>query len=260
MFPGYAYGNGTPIKLVCLLTSLAMLIRNECEVDGELQDKELRSCLLLVEQKLDDLLTSILRRDEYRTKTQIMKEVRAIVRKRKFDFSKVENHIKTLPDTKTKLQYLIEIQSAYSQQDLVDDKVSQNFGEKCRVEINKLERLMALKESDQSKNEAQAEADEFEGIVNGLSIRQRAMIMHYFFGQLGRNKPQFKPARLALVAALTGKKAENIKGIVAEPFMFKGSYLTEEKLEKDLGTIKPLFEALGLDEILKQIDRDKKLG
>lgn len=179
LFPGYAYGGGDPIKIICILTSLAMLIRNECEVDGELQEKELRSCLLLVEQKLDDLLTSILRRDQYRTRMQIMREVRSIVRKRKFDFSKVENHIKTLPDTKTKLQYLIEIHSDYSQQDLVDDEVSQNFGGKCRVEINKLEKLMALEKSGQGKNEPQVKADGPERDGRALSVRQRALIMHY---------------------------------------------------------------------------------
>jgi hypothetical protein len=77
-----------------------------------------------------------------------MKEGRSIVHKRKFDFSKVKIHIEALPDTKSRLQYLIDIQSAYSQQDLVDDNLSQGFGKKCQLEINRLERRMALEESD----------------------------------------------------------------------------------------------------------------
>jgi hypothetical protein len=41
--PSYVYGEGAEIRLTCILSSLAMLIRNEYEMDGEIQDKELLS-------------------------------------------------------------------------------------------------------------------------------------------------------------------------------------------------------------------------
>jgi hypothetical protein len=50
--PSYVYGEGSAIKLLCILSAIAMLIRNGYELNGEIKDKELRSCLVLVEHKL----------------------------------------------------------------------------------------------------------------------------------------------------------------------------------------------------------------
>src|ERR1044071_1714945 len=110
-----------------------MLIRHEheSEADGEIQDRDLSRCLILIEDELEKRLDSNIR-------AQVMTEVQPLVLKRKFEFAKVKKQIKELPDTQAKFQYLIEILSEYDQQELIHEDTSQGFGRKCQVEIDRL--------------------------------------------------------------------------------------------------------------------------
>jgi len=68
-------------------------------------------------------------------------------RKNSFDWNETQKHLKTLPDTKAKIKYLIEQKTEYEQQDGFIFEFSPTFAEKCELEIKKLKSLAELESS-----------------------------------------------------------------------------------------------------------------
>jgi hypothetical protein len=83
----------------------------------------------------------------------------------RYNFNRVRQHLETLPDSETKIIYLIEIKTEYLQVGAVSNSESKRFDQKCELEKAKLERLveiplpsrlMALPQKDQAVQEKAA--------------------------------------------------------------------------------------------------------
>jgi hypothetical protein len=231
-----------------LLAALAMLIRNEYEVDGNIQDKEMRCCLMLIEQHLENRLL------ESDIREQVMREIRSLVPKRKFDFIKVKNQIKALPNIQAKLQYLSEILSEYRQQDLVDEDISQGFGKKCQIEIDSLKERMTFgqPDADGSEDKAENQAD------NPAEASWRSRILALLlltFGRLDVPEDVQKAKAIEFFLFLTGgKNKQKIKEIVINPTAVIPTSKTSKKhLCSDLHIVREQFSRLGMSKSAQSV-------
>lgn len=68
---------------------------------------------------------------------------------KKYDFERVKEHLKTLPETKDKIKYLIEQQTEFSQNEGMPilGYGENSFADLCSLEIKKLEKLLKLEQS-----------------------------------------------------------------------------------------------------------------
>ncbi|MFP5265563.1 MAG: hypothetical protein ACLGJB_27050 [Blastocatellia bacterium] len=170
-----------------------------------------------------------------------------------FDFYKVKQHLETLPDTKARIQYLIERKTEYEQQGIVDQPQYERFDQKCDLEIKKLEKLMALEILSESRKEPQAESEAVTRNPEFTTARQ-VLAIHYLLQY--RQMTQATNADVArFIEFLTGKNNKNIYKRVCNPLGSRDKELTD-----DLRFIRAFFEKLGLTEIVKMINNEINSG
>lgn len=99
---------------------------------------------------------------------------------------------------------------------------------------------------------AQEATEQAKGAKSGrASTPQQVLAMHYLFEYLQvRNVDQTQKARF--IAFLTGKNTKNIYDAIRNPL----STRNQEFRKRDLQAIRPLFEGLGLTEIVKMINNE----
>lgn len=173
----------------------------------------------------------------------------------KLNFERVRKHLKTLPDAKAKIRYLIEIKTE-CRQNTIDGDAWENldgrkFDEKCEMEISKINKLSLL---EQPPTQPKAKLR-----LGDYTNSQLVLIFYYFFKQNGlepRKNIDISPIA-KFIHLITGKK---FKKLVNSDFYKKlrevPNFKTDKELIKDLGVIKLLFKMVQLDEIVKMIENE----
>lgn len=174
--------------------------------------------------------------------------------KKPFDWSETQQHLETLPDTKAKIKYLIEQKTRYKQESGYDFE-SPDFGEKCELEIKKLKALAEL-ESTPAQTKVKPQLGQY-------SNSQLVLIFYYFFKQNGLEpRVSIDIAPIAkFLHLVTGKEftavnnSDFYKKLQSVP-----NFKTDKTLIEDLQAIKPLFQKVELNEIVKMIDNEIDLA
>lgn len=135
-----------------LIFHLARLLRQEWESQTEIQDKELEQCSAVVEGYLERFLMRA-------SKKRVMQEVRFAVKRRKYDFKEVKKNLDQLSDDESQLRFLYEIAAdARRERDFCSEHKDEFF-EMIIPEINKLEKLLALKQPSKQSNLADEQTE-----------------------------------------------------------------------------------------------------
>ncbi len=179
----------------------------------------------------------------------------------KYDFSKVREHLKRLPDTLGRLKFLFEIKAEFEHwrptlvmlpnNYLCDEIRSKGFIKSCELEIQKLERLLALEQS-----VARTEIETIKSNPEFTTARQ-VLAVHYLL-QYAKTKNVNKTEIARFIEFLTGKNYDSIYKRVRDPAKSRKETLgSSRELEKDMDYVKSRFERLGLTEIVRMIENEK---
>lgn len=122
-------------QLYYFLYFLKLLIYTEAGMHlwGQPKDKPLSICHDFIEKEFDKLEKELYPEVESENEKPV----------NRYDFEKVKKHIETLPDAKAKIKYLIEIKTGYKQE-IGYEWNYPNFGQKCELEIKKLNEILQL--------------------------------------------------------------------------------------------------------------------
>ena len=95
-----------------------------------------------------------------------------------YDFEQVKKHLNTLPDTKAKINYLIEIKTEYLQnKDEFEWDMGTTFDEKCQLEIDKIKHQLQLDKTPQSNKSN----------IEPIWWRNSGRLLRYLFDELTRH-------------------------------------------------------------------------
>jgi hypothetical protein len=208
----------------CLFYYLNALIQKVNSSGGEGRDKQLEICASFIEKEIYNLEEVLA--DE--AEAQPAKENR-------FDFDKVKQHLETLPDTESKLKYLVEIQTEYEQE---ESSFFRNpfdrFSEKCELEIAKLNQLMILERPKSSQTGAETDSTN----RNPEYTTARQVLATYFLLEYAKaNCPN--TAKADFIAFLTSKSRERIRQFLSGLYQSKDENYT--KWEKDMKYVRKHF-------------------
>jgi hypothetical protein len=168
----------------------------------------------------------------------------------KYNFEKVKAHLKTLKDTKGKIIYLTEISTEYKQASPIEFATNPPFDKRCDLEIKKMEKLLSL------------EHPPTEQIVNsqlGTYTNGQIVLIFYYFYEYCKLKTIVidkttlaKFIHLVVDKEFTTTTNSDIYNKLSKAPNFGG----DKKLIENLEIIKPLFEKVKLDEIVKMINNE----
>jgi hypothetical protein len=169
---------------------------------------------------------------------------------KKFDFGEVKKHLETLPDTKEKIKFLLEIKTENQQMVQFDFNIP-SFAEKCELEIQKLKQQMALEKANRSPAESHSESikrnPEF-------TTARQVLAVHYLLRHA--KAPNVNKTEIArFIEFLTGKNYDSIYKKVREPLKLK-----DNEAKKDLEFVKGYFLKLELPEVVRMIDNEIAQG
>lgn len=164
-----------------------------------------------------------------------------------FDFDSVLKHIKTLPTAREKIAYLIEKRTAYNQSSLSFWNLDPpSFAEKCKMEIEKIEKLEHLQPVPKIKT---VEV----GKHKDLTLDRATLILSYLFTYAKANCHNTKKAEA--ISFLTGFSSETIRQKLSN-LHSKDNDKSFYAYKEDMRIVRRYFENLNLPEIVKMIDRD----
>lgn len=169
-----------------------------------------------------------------------------------YDFLKVKEYLKTLPTTKEQIKFLTEIKTEYLQNKTGQEwEMGTTFDEKCQLEIDMLNKIFKLEPT----NAPQNERNQLAGYTNS----QLVLIFYYFFKQCGLEpRVNCDIAPMAkFIHAITGKgftgapNSDIYKKLQTVP-----NFKNDKELIADLEAIKPLFQKVELNEVVKMINNE----
>lgn len=170
----------------------------------------------------------------------------------RFDFAKVKQHLKTLPDAKAKIIYLLEEETEFKQTFSTDPMFDwpsgePSFNEKCELEIQKLKQQMALEGLGRKQRDSQSETIQRNP---EFTTARQVLAVHYLLRYVkAQNVNKTEIARF--IEFLTGKNYDSIYKKVREPLKIKDS-----EAKKDLKFVRTHFLKLELSEIVRMIDEE----
>lgn len=226
-------------KLYHLLYYLERYIYKHSGSEYEPKDIQLSICRGFIEKEYDKL------EEELCPKTEPEKE-------NKYDFQKVKLHIETLTTVKDKILYLTEIKTDFLQnKNSWDLDFGTPFDRKCELEIEKLNEVLKL-ETATTTPKAKPRLGEY-------SNSQLVLIFYYFFKYSGiepRVNTDIAPIAKFL-HLITGKEFSNTQSSDFYKKLSKApNHVSDKSLIDDLNHIKPLFQKVELNEIVKMIDNE----
>ena len=238
-------------QLYYLLSFLKHLIYSKAgfQTGGEPKDKPLSICHDFIEKEYYKLERELFPKDETETEKPV----------NKYDFERVKEHLETLPETKAKIKYLIEIKTEYKQNtpdwDVWEYNKGNTFDAKCDLEISKIKNLLSLEQpATQPKAKPQ---------LGGYTNSQLVLIFYYFFKQNGlepRVSIDISPMA-KFIHLITGRE---FKAVTSSDFYKKlqavPNFKTDRELIKDLEDIKPLFKMVQLNEVVRMIENEIDLA
>lgn len=170
----------------------------------------------------------------------------------RFDFAKVKQHLKTLPDAKAKIIYLLEEKTEFAQKFSTNPMFDwpsnePSFSEKCELEIQKLRQQMALEKPSRKQSDSSSEAIQ----RNADFTTARQVLAVYYLLRYVKVQNVNKTEVARFIEFLTGKNYDSIYKKVREPLKLKDS-----EAKKDLKFVRAYFLKLELSEIVKMIDEE----
>ena len=232
------------LRLYYLLYFLIGLIYKHSDSEYEPKDKQLNICRGFIEKEYNKLKAELYPKTEPEPQPE-------------YDFQKVKQHIETLATVKDKIKYLIEIKTDYKQNTNDNDlfvwayKDGKTFDAKCDMEIDKLQRLFKL-ETATTTPKAKPRLGEY-------SNSQLVLIFYYFFKYSGiepRVNTDIAPIAKFL-HLVTGKEFSNTQSSDFYKKLSKApNHISDKSLIDDLNHIKPLYQKVELNEIVKMIDNE----
>lgn len=239
----YLFGlNLEQTKLYYLLYYLKSHIYNHWKSDYQLKDKQLMMCRDFIEIEYYKLRAELF--PETEPEPQPEKE-------HNYNFQKVKQHIETLATVKDKIKYLIEIST-----DFLQNKSSwyfdldTPFDIKCGLEIKKLNDVLKLETTTTPKVDPR---------LGEYTNSQLVLIFYYFFKYSGielRRNTNIAPIAKFL-HLITGKEFSNTQNSDFYKKLSKApNHIVDRSLIDDLNYIKPLFQKVQLNEIVKMIDNE----
>lgn len=228
-----------------LLYYLCGLIENVNGLGDKAKDKRLDICRCLIVKERDRIAEELDSEEE--TEPHPVKE-------NKFDFEgKVKPHLETLPDIDVQIKYLDEAATEYEQskKPLFDGEWGEpTFAEKCRLEIQKLER--EKKRQKASGSSPVGSKDKKEKRDKGGTQYQNLLAIHYLLWYAKANCHNTKKAKFA--SFLTGYSEESLRQQWSN--IHRKADESGQIWEKAMETVRGYFEELGLPEVVKLIDND----
>ncbi len=170
------------------------------------------------------------------------------------DWNRTVKHLESLQTINEKIKFLIKQKTDYKQSVSGFDFSDWNetpFDKKCELEIQKLRQYAELEATDFSSKSKQ----QLEGFTNS----QLVLIFYYFFKQNGLEpRINIDIAPIAkFIHLVTGKE---FKATTHSDFYTKlrtvPNFKTDKELINDLEFIKPMFQSVQLNEIVKMIENE----
>lgn len=232
-------------KLYYLLDYLDEHIYKHSGSEYEPKDKQLSICRGFIEKEFDKLEAELYPKTEPEPQPE---------KENKYDFQKVKQHIETLTTVKDKILYLTEIKTDFLQNEssgeprLISDKP---FDLMCELEIKMLHEVLKL--------EAHTTTPKAKPRLGEYSNSQLVLIFYYFFKYSGiepRVNTDIAPIAKFL-HLITGKEFSNTQSSDFYKKLSKApNHVSDKSLIDDLNHIKPLFQKVELNEIVKMIDNE----
>ncbi len=165
-----------------------------------------------------------------------------------YDFGKILEHLESLTTFQEKISFLIEKRVVYQQnRNLNFEWGGPTFAEKCNLEIEKLEKLARL--TPKPKGEPPEP-----GKHRDARLERVVLTLNYLLDGAGVSETCQKSKRINFIDFVSPYSRNTIK-----PQLDKLHEKASEnpfEYKEDMKMIRGYFEALGLNEIVKQIDRD----
>ena len=230
-------------KLYYLLYYLKRHIYKHSGSEYEPKDKQLSICRGFIEKEYDKLEAELYPKTEPEPQPE---------KENKYDFQKVKQHIETLATVKDKILYLTEIKTDFLQNKSGWDlDIGSPFDRKCELEIKKLNEVLKL--------EAHTTTPKAKPRLGEYSNSQLVLIFYYFFKYSGiepRVNTDIAPIAKFL-HLITGKEFSNTQSSDFYKKLSKApNHISDKSLIDDLNHIKPLFQKVELNEIVKMIDNE----
>lgn len=232
------------------------------KVFDEYSNEQIKVCQILIESeynKLDEKLFP-----EKAGQTEVVKNIENYF---DFEFDLVKGHLKTLPDDKAKIIYLIEAKTDYEQQRFKYEFESPTFDQKCELEIEKLTKLSQLKTIPEQKEISAKDAIQTNEKIGEREAKQKALgltqdravwAMNYLFTAAKVNCHNTEKAKF--ISFLTGfseaKIAQSFSRIEKLKLELEEKTEFSKKNSDDYDVIRNLFGILHLTEIQEQIEKD----
>jgi|GEM_PF-4870493 len=187
--------------------------------------------------------------------------------RREFDFDHVSSQIPKNLSLREQLQFFIN-QKAKFDHELTriqettaprEDEFSPvlDFGRRCEVEIEKLQRLTSVQAGPMTSGRHDAESEDKPGErekrqkAAGLTNDNATLLMFYLFRAL--KVPAAKKRQAEVISALTGYSQNTIRGRLSNPFVNSSD---DSVRRENLEFVRQQFEKLGLNQLVDQLNRD----
>lgn len=230
-------------KLYYLLYYLKRHIYKHSGSEYEPKDKQLSIFRGFIEKEYDKLEAELYPKTEPEPQSE---------KENKYDFQKVKQHIETLATVKDKILYLTEIKTDFLQNKSGWDlDIGTPFDRICELEIKKLNEVLKL--------EAHTTTPKAKPRLGEYSNSQLVLIFYYFFKYLGiEPRVNIDIAPIAkFLHLITGKEFSNTQSSDFYKKLSKApNHIGDKSLIDDLNHIKPLFQKVKLNEIVKMIDNE----
>lgn len=185
--------------------------------------------------------------------------------KRKDAFEEVLEHLETLPAYKEKITYLIKEKTEYDQKSGLEwtGIGEKTFGEKCQLEIDKLEKLMRLEATPKQTTD---------GINKHKDLNQRTatLFVNYLLDFANEKKRENfglknkksladadKDRIIDFLTPISGKQSKKFHKVFRDEIAkIAEKQENSKEFYDDMQIIRNYFEMLGLSEITNRIDAD----
>lgn len=169
-----------------------------------------------------------------------------VVYENPYDFGKVLEHLSTLTNYSEKLTYLHERRVEY-QQNCAYDWEHPNFAEKCNLEISKIENLRRLEPGpSRQKPDLSKHPD--------ARLERVVLALNYLLDGAGVSESCQKSKRINFIDFVSPYSRNTIKQQLDK--LHEKASENPFEYRKDMKMIRDYFSALGLTEIVKQVERD----
>ena len=190
---------------------------------------------------------------DYKTSKEIEKDFH-----KKYNFAKIKDHIENLPISE-RIEYLMTVKKEYMHEDMLDvfdySVDEYEFILQCNHELNYLKEVLDLKPEDKKDNSGPSL------LHQDFSNSKMVLIFYYFFKSCGiEPRVSVDIAPIAkFIHLIAGKKLTSIESSdFYKKLRSAPNFKSDKELIKDLEFIKPLFQKVNLNDIVKMIDNEIK--